>query len=67
MKKDNRPRRGPVAPFLLSTFTIADNNKADKYYTKIRNAMANRKEKLGPITLAKCTVQDGILFHKDRL
>ena len=42
-------------------------NKKDEYYTKIRNAITEDKDKFRGITLNKCSVQDEILYRKDRL
>ena len=40
----------------LIYYRIADENKIDKYYTKIRNAIIKNKKKLEEITLAKYSI-----------
>ena len=40
----------------LIYYRIADENKINKYYTKIRNVIVKNKEKLEEITLAKCSI-----------
>ncbi len=46
---------------------ISQTNKEDELCSEIRDAMLEQKEKIHGITLSKCSVQDGVLFHKDRL
>ncbi len=48
-------------------YRIAQTNKEDELCSEIRDAMLDQKEKIHGITLSKCSVQDGVLFHKDRL
>lgn len=42
-------------------------NSQDELCSEIRQAIEDGKEKLHGITLAKCTVTDGVLYHKDKL
>ena len=51
----------------LIYYRIADKNKIDKYYIKIRNVIVEKKKKLEEITLAKYSIQDNILFYNNRL
>ena len=40
----------------LIYYRIANENKIDKYYTKIRNVIVKNKKKLEGIILAKCSI-----------
>ena len=42
-------------------------NKNNEECSEIRDAIAEDKEKLNNITLVKCSMNDGILYHKNRL
>ena len=46
---------------------VAEANKADEFCTDVRTAMENGLIKHKGITLAKCSVHDGVLYHLDRL
>ena len=42
-------------------------NKDNEKCSKIRDAIIEDKKKLNDITLVKCSMNDDILYHKDRL
>lgn len=42
-------------------------NKEDELCSEIREALLEGKTKLHGITLTKCSVNDGVLYHKERL
>ena len=46
---------------------VAEENKNDEDLSELRQAIAKGKEKLHNISLPKCSVDDGILYHKKRL
>ena len=46
---------------------VAEGNKNDEDLSEIRQAIADGKEKLHGISLSKCSVDNGILYHKERL
>lgn len=46
---------------------VLEANKNDEYCSEIRDAIAEGKLKFKRITLSKCSVMDGILYHQDRL
>ena len=46
---------------------IAEANRTDEECSEIRDAITDGKEKLRGIILAKCSINDGVLYHKDRL
>ena len=46
---------------------VADANKEDDFCNEVRAAIAEDKAKYKGITLSKCSVHDGVLYHLDRL
>lgn len=46
---------------------VAEANLTDEECTEIREAIEDNKDKVNGITLSKCSVRNGILYHKDRL
>ena len=46
---------------------VADANKEDDFCTEVRTAIADGLPKHKGITLSKCSVHDGVLYHLDRL
>ena len=46
---------------------VAEANKEDEFCTEIRTAIADGLPKYKGITLNKCSVHDGVLYHLDRL
>ena len=48
-------------------YKVVGANKEDEYCTEIREAIAENKDKFREITLSKYSVQDGVLYHQNRL
>ena len=46
---------------------VVQANKEDEFCSEIRDAILDRQTKFRGITLAKCSVDDGVLYHQDKL